>query len=1550
MLVNILRKPAPTGLTVEAKLKFNRLKWNHVHDKHEHKYYLIYAYANLTDLNADTNGVIIERVYENRFKDDRGSLVKDQFCGYRVSAVDIYENESFKTGPVNVLFKHVGDTDVDHTSPGLPTGLTVGPASIERTVDGQIISNSIASWTAPVGGIPVKYYLIKVTQVSNGEHEVYKTDTLSQVFRVKPGLAYQVQVKSVNLFNDPSAYTTAVSYTRAKKTGDMPAVGTVNYVASKKRIKLDWADVNDDTYPDYRITYIYRNTVNTAPTLGTTTPYKKTKAGYFIDDGVTTGTNYYYWIVHKDNSGNYGTLSTVLGPLQSGGNEVGSFTDLTGSIAEAQIPNDGVGEGKLKRNDPSNLVRGSDLLDTSLFAGTPGTLSSLATGSAFSSQNYLLLTATTAQSDIYSGRGGVAEIPLRRSKKYYVSAYIGTVSGTAVDCELYLQLFSMDAAGVQTLVSSPLVGTYSGTSYARVEKIIDIPANVRRGRLIARKLISGVAATNILIEPDVHIATDEEMLADGSVKAAKTDPTAPGTPTGLSIGPGALERLDDGTIVVHSAVSWVAPVGGVVFTTYRIKVTQVSNSEVQFYDVPVGTLARAIPVKTGKSYNYQVCAVTFNNKEGVYTTAVAYTRPKKTGDMPAVGTVNYVASKKRIKLDWIDVDDDTYPDYRTTYIYRNTVNTVPTLGTTTPYKKTKAGYFIDDGVTTGQTYYYWAVHKDNSGNFGAISTTLGPITSNGNEVGSFTDLTGVVTGSQLGAGRGTNLLINTNANLSSAYWAEGADPNNVGDFFIGAVNYAWAPKGERVFAIQQTNGTTGSYTDVHQVDETGASRKIPVKANQRYEFHLLTGSHRCTSRAYIMWYDSTDFNLSNVFTDDNAGTHAGGLLLSGYKQIGQFAIAPPTAAYARIQVRKLNTNVGGANSYLFFTHLFFGEAGANQTEYSPWAENGNLIATADVTDQRVPTAPLSLSAGVGSLEIDDDGRKTAFTALTWAAPATNATLVTVYRIKVTQVSTGEVRWFESKNLSASIEVKTGKSYNYEVCAVTFNNKEGAYTTAVAYTRPKKAGSLPAVGTVVLTPGKKRINVSWPAVNDDTYPDYRMSYIYRNTVNTAPTLGTTTPYRKTKGDSVLDEGVTTAQTYYYWVAHKDDAGYFSALSTVQSGTSLGNEVSGFTDLTGSIAGGQIPNDTITNPMVAPDAIGSTELASSAVLPENFRRNPAGNLITDRDMVNPSMWYFRDWIDDDSADNGEAAGSTPLPALNWERRVNPGDDLFGASDYKFWLKATAANKCLSIESDRLSPVEYHQRYKLTAKFKMLNMGAGSLRPRYVYLGGVQWKQDAGGALVKSNIFTVGQIIGSTLVNGAINTIVGDFFSNQEDVSYISLQLLTVTQFGSSGDTYIHEMEVSSVSILPVPSARDFSVVVESTSGSGTISFGAAVNGVYINSEFIDMTVKHQLRRVRKWIVGAQFVNKSGAAKVFTLRVDLRKHSDDSLVGTIYTSPSFNVRDDEMHTINMAIGESEAGISTLDPILYYIELRLIGAATGNVINGGRVWCDMRFGDDVL
>lgn len=317
------------GLSVLVKPKGLRLRWTRNTDA-DYKETIIYRGTT----NVFGSAVELDRVKGTSHLDS-DDLTPGTTYYYWIAHVTTSDVVGTQSASVNAVWRKLDDDDTDDTTLAAPTGLTLTKVQ-DVDEDGPVRTYIKMECTPPAWANSKTTYVYSVT-VGSDEFTVKSDDPKAKFHVHKVGQAHTVKVRAVKGVGNKSSWSGTSAITPTKKAvGGVPAVGTITLTSKKSRIKLDWADVDDETYKDYKKTFIYRNTTGVTPTVGVTSVYKKTSAGYFIDESVTTGVTYYYWVVHRDQTGNF---SGLAGPAfgQSGGNEVTSFADLSGYVSYGQV-------------------------------------------------------------------------------------------------------------------------------------------------------------------------------------------------------------------------------------------------------------------------------------------------------------------------------------------------------------------------------------------------------------------------------------------------------------------------------------------------------------------------------------------------------------------------------------------------------------------------------------------------------------------------------------------------------------------------------------------------------------------------------------------------------------------------------------------------------------------------------------------------------------------------------------------------------------------------------------------------------------------------------------------------------------------------------------------------------------------------------------------------------------------------------------------------------------------------------------------------------------
>lgn len=181
------------------------------------------------------------------------------------------------------------------------------------------------------------------------------------------------------------------------------------------------------------------------------------------------------------------------------------------------------------------------------------------------------------------------------------------------------------------------------------------------------------------------------------------------------------------------------------------------------------------------------------------------------------------------------------------------------------------------------------------------------------------------------------------------------------DFTVGAATGSWtytggpAPLDSYAIATDPNwilNGGVGASTNTIALHQTGTlnhpvdwyaevmSQPIPLEANTRYCVSAYTGAHRCKVAVFAYLYDAAGNVVGNTYTAATVenSAYSGGTALSGYQRCYSFIAASGTpAAYAKLVLRKYDTTVGQADSWMFACRAQVERVGDMATGPGPWS-------------------------------------------------------------------------------------------------------------------------------------------------------------------------------------------------------------------------------------------------------------------------------------------------------------------------------------------------------------------------------------------------------------------------------------------------------------------------------------------------------------------------------------------------------------------------------------------------------------------------------------
>ncbi|MCP3683867.1 MAG: hypothetical protein GY861_14375 [bacterium] len=255
---------------------------------------------------------------------------------YRIKAIDntnIYsENEDVETVAVNT-----NDCPL-----ATPAGLVWSSSSIIVSDGSNIVLMEI-TWTDSSGDSDDWYhYEIEVLDNVTSNPASYSTGNASFQVEVMPNRGYSVRIRSVDIANNHTSWTSYVTHTTTLDT-TAPAIPTsLNAVGTYSSILLDWVHGAE---PDLSHFLVYRHTSNSSgsATIVGTAPKSLTAVGNYIDTPPTSST-YFYWIKAVDTSDNKSAFS------DSDSADAPGVSVAPGSITATEIADNAVTTPKIFAN------------------------------------------------------------------------------------------------------------------------------------------------------------------------------------------------------------------------------------------------------------------------------------------------------------------------------------------------------------------------------------------------------------------------------------------------------------------------------------------------------------------------------------------------------------------------------------------------------------------------------------------------------------------------------------------------------------------------------------------------------------------------------------------------------------------------------------------------------------------------------------------------------------------------------------------------------------------------------------------------------------------------------------------------------------------------------------------------------------------------------------------------------------------------------------------------------------------------------------------------
>ncbi|WP_065322710.1 phage tail protein [Tritonibacter mobilis] len=274
--------------------------------------------------------------------------------------------------------------------------------------------------------------------------------------------------------------------------------------------------------------------------------------------------------------------------------------------------------------------------------------------------------------------------------------------------------------------------------------------------------------------------------------------------------------------------------------------------------------------------------------------------------------------------------------------------------------------------------------SDPSGAGGSVLELLGDVIAEGS-----------IATNRMTVGLGKNLLGNTDFVDGVDGWVGSGSGSGYADISIQirSAGQSFAGNFYPTLMAWQSTGETDGYCDVRywpQYENAApASHGVPVLEGEWLDASAYVSAHRCRVELRIHFTDVSGATVSYSPTlgsiDSNSGSSTNPEL---WTRLWGKAQVPAGAAYATIHLRKMATNPGHSNSYMFVHKPQLAEtteSASQPTPYSPQGStliNGNRLATGAVTAEKIDVNELSaITANIGHfksaasgerVEIEDD--------------------------------------------------------------------------------------------------------------------------------------------------------------------------------------------------------------------------------------------------------------------------------------------------------------------------------------------------------------------------------------------------------------------------------------------------------------------------------------------------------------------------------------------------------------------------------------------------
>ncbi|MFS8052071.1 phage tail protein [Rhizobium sp. BR 317] len=354
-------------------------------------------------------------------------------------------------------------------------------------------------------------------------------------------------------------------------------------------------------------------------------------------------------------------------------------------------------------------------------------------------------------------------------------------------------------------------------------------------------------------------------------------------------------------------------------------------------------------------------------------------------------------------------------------------------------RKATGAVMIEDGAVTASKVAANAITADK---IAANAVTAGTIAANAVTAG--TIAAGAVSASQIAADAVTADKIASNAVTTDAL-AVGSGKNLLqnASFSMGldcwAISYASGTIPGVVFAIRQPgdvggwvgyncptlmlyqgSGPTGFYQDVmwQRLDyPSGAGNlkySVPCQPGETFECSAYISAHRCTVELRIIWVASDGTAIGYTGPAQNNAVYGDSHNPDLWTRLRVIGIAPAGTVAAGIHLRKLDTNTGQTDSFMFVNKPMLCRAPAGASEATQWSDGGVVtinsggIVAGAITAAKIATNAVTADAIAANAVTAGKIAAGAVTAATVAAGTITGDKLAANTIGASQIAAGAI--------------------------------------------------------------------------------------------------------------------------------------------------------------------------------------------------------------------------------------------------------------------------------------------------------------------------------------------------------------------------------------------------------------------------------------------------------------------------------------------------------------------------------------------------------------